>query len=410
LQTRIAIAAGIVSVLFTAGVLEAQSAEPLPSATQPAPANSPTLINQLGDPDPIVREQANKSLWSIGRPAEAALRDAAASDVPEISRRAKAILRDFTYGLYPDAPHEIFALLETYRNGDLPEKRIAIGSLAANLNGVAGLRVLMKLREDETDPNLKQMITQVLAPREHDVAVLMLADGQDGDVERMLENSSLESPGAAQDYAALLLLDGKLPQKLAAINAQAISARSAPGVVAMARAAGNSALARAAADASGGADLLNAVLVEQGDWKALATRLGNDGGKLEPAERLGYLCAYDRLAGNEPAYRKALKQLLDQAERTPEDYLACAEDLFLNDATSSPRGSSSPRRWGCPSSRMNISRATRPRSRPARSIPCSSSVTLTKPASSWRKWSKTIDLATTLQRGLISSKVLGNWG
>jgi hypothetical protein len=335
LLKRIPFAAGIISLAVLSAAPAADEPQTAPAApADPSPSTQPSqeavaaLINQLGSPDANVRAQASKSLWAVGRPAEPALREAAASDDPEVSRRAKAVLRDFTYGLYPDAPREIFTLLDSYRKGEFQDKRLAVWGLGGK--GISGLRVLMKLREEEQDPNLKQMIVQVLAPREHDVSVLMLADGQEAEVEQVLENSAAQSPVAAQDYAALLLFSGKLPQKLAAMKAQPVTAQSAPLLVALARAAGESATARSAAEAGENAELLDAVLVEQADWKTLADRLSADPRKMEPSERLGYLASYYRLAGDQKKFDDTVTQLVDHARQSPEDYLTCSENLFLN--------------------------------------------------------------------------------
>lgn len=321
---RISIAACVIQLLLT-GV--GRGAQPASRPTS-VEASIPSLIDRLADPDPTRRDRAAKALWSMGRPAEPALRAAADDPNPEIARRARAILRDFTYGLYPDAPHEIFNLLEQYRKGDVREKRTAV--LELGNCGVPGIRVLLRLREDERDPNWKSLISQVLLPREHEVSVLMLAQGQAAEVEQMLEHSAFDSPVAAQDYAALLRFNGKLNQTLAHLNGE-LTERSAPVVVALARAAGDLATARTAAEKSGDPELLDSVLVEQGDWATLARRLAAGGGKLQPAERLGYLCAYYRLAGDDKNANAIARQIVQRADNSPQDFKVCAENLFLND-------------------------------------------------------------------------------
>lgn len=324
---RIPIAACVMLSVWCA-VVRADQPETRPAASE---ESINALIDLLADPDPAQRDAAAKSLWSLGHPAEPALRKAAAEGNPEIARRSKAILRDFTYGLYPDAPHEIFTLLDQYRKGDAQEKRAAVLGLGSA--GVPGIRVLLKLREDERDANWKGLISQILTPREHDVSALMLADGQDADVEQMLERSAFDSPVAAQDYAALLLFDGKLKDALANLKAQPITERSAPVLVALARAAGDSATARATAEKSNNPDLLDAILTEQGDWAVLADRLVQGGQRLQPAEQVGYLCAYYRLAGDQKNADATAARIVDRAASAPQDYEPCAENLFLNDHT-----------------------------------------------------------------------------
>ena len=321
---RILIAASLILSVCSAVACAGQA------DTRPTTSESvSTLVDRLADPDPVKREQAGKSLWSMGRPAEPALRAAASDPNPEIARRAKAILREFTYGLYPDAPHEIFTLLDQYRGGEPQEKRAAV--LGLGNAGIPGIRVLLKLREDERDPNWKLLISQVLAPREHEVSVLMLADGQAADVEQILARSAFDSPIAAQDYAAMLLFNGKLKDELAQMKSQPITPRSAPVLMALARAAGDAATARAAAEKAADPELLDAILVEQGQWAELAKRVETGGQRLQPAERLGFLCADYRLAGNPQKSDAAAAQLSTLATGSPQEYERCAENLFLND-------------------------------------------------------------------------------
>src|SRR5579864_9519131 len=78
-------------VAFTAPAGQPATA-PAPT-TQAAPdAQIDDAIAKLGDPDPQVREQAARALWSRGRAAEAALKQAAAGPDPEVARRAASIL------------------------------------------------------------------------------------------------------------------------------------------------------------------------------------------------------------------------------------------------------------------------------------------------------------------------------
>lgn len=302
-----------------------------------APASQPAddgkvsaLIGQLNDPDPDLREQATKSLWSRGRAVTPKLRAAAASGPPEVARRARSILRDFMYGLYPDTPKEIFDLLEQYRSGDLGQKQTAIWML--NSRGIAGLRVLLKLRNDERDEELKKMIARVLEPRAHDVAVMLIAEGETAAAEQNLESaaeSASVTSSAAQDYAAHLATTGKLAARRRQLEAEPLTARNAVVRFALARAAHDMPAAKAAAEKITDPDYLDSVLIDQGDWAGLAKRLENTP-RLEPAERLGYLCTYYRLAGDEQNFRKTADKLVERADAAPQDFAFCAENLFLN--------------------------------------------------------------------------------
>jgi tetratricopeptide (TPR) repeat protein len=303
-----------------------------PSTSPSTDPDVPALILQLNDPDPQLRENATKTLWSRGRLIEPQLRAAAQNGPPEVVRRARSILRDFAFGLYPDTPKDIFNLVAQYRDGDLGQKQTAIWML--NSHGMSGLRVLLRLHEQERAPELKTIYDQVLESRRHDVATLLVADGDLAAVRRMLEDAiTNQSPGARiaiQDYAALLSLTGKLPVRVDELKTDPLTPRNAALHLALARATGDLPSAKQAAQKLPEPETLDAVLADQGDWPELARRMDLSIERLEPSERLGYLCAYYRLSGDEPNMRKTAQKLVDLADRSPQDHAFCAENLFLN--------------------------------------------------------------------------------
>lgn len=337
-----AVTAAVALLLCWPGVASSVEAPAGQSSRTPAAASRPVAdtqpasdtqiddaIQKLGDPDPQVREQAGKLLWSRGHAAEAALKQATTGPDPEVARRAVSILRDFAYGLNPDTPREVFALLEQYRRGDMQLKRAAASALGTR--GVHGLRVLLRLGQDERDESLKRTIRDLLSARGHDVAVLMLVDGDVQGARKLLEKAAPDSPTAAQDYAAVLLLTGGLNDALLKLKSEPPRVRDATLTVALARAAGDLATARAAAEKSSNAELLESVLVDQGDWKALAERTEIDPLRLEPAEQLGFLCAFYRLAGDQAGYGRMVQRLIARGQQVQGDLANCVEDLCLND-------------------------------------------------------------------------------
>ena len=101
-------------------------------------------IDRLGSADPAERDSASRQLWSIGEPAEAALRDTAGGDDAEAARRAAEILRQIRYGIRPDTPKAILDLLEQYRQTPPGGDRQAVAPLVSGLAnaGPVGIRVL----------------------------------------------------------------------------------------------------------------------------------------------------------------------------------------------------------------------------------------------------------------------------
>src|SRR5947207_5250610 len=81
-------------------------------------------ILELGDSSFAVRERASRFLWSAGKSAELALKDAAKGDDPEIAARAKDILGDITYGISPHTPKEVATIVRSYRNGEMDRQQL----------------------------------------------------------------------------------------------------------------------------------------------------------------------------------------------------------------------------------------------------------------------------------------------
>src|SRR5207253_63664 len=91
--------------------------------------------------------------------------------------------------------------------------------------------------------------------------------------------------------------------------------------------------ARRAAAKAGDLDLLQALLVEQGDWKALSARAD----KLVGEDALpDFKAFFHRLAGDRPAFERAVAELVKVARAKKADDGTLwweAKALFLNDRT-----------------------------------------------------------------------------
>jgi tetratricopeptide (TPR) repeat protein len=99
------------------------------------------------------------------------------------------------------------------------------------------------------------------------------------------------------------------------------------------RAKGDLPAARAAAEKSGRAELVEEVLYQQGDWKALAKRPAGNEFRRE-VEAMGYRAAYQRLAGDAAGLDATLVELRKFAEGRAEgdvELWYAAKALFLND-------------------------------------------------------------------------------
>lgn len=302
------------------------------------PAATPEMISrwvqQLGDTRFAVREQASRSLWEAGKPAETALQEASRSDDAEVVRRSRDILAKFKWGIYPDTPANIVQLILQYRSGDENGKREAIKKLLEM--GSKGYEVLPRLANAEENPDVRRNLFQQVAYEASRGIPAMLAEGKFTAVEEILEMSLAgESELAFRNYAAYLLLRGRLDDKIAHFKARADQPQ--PGNAAeiltyLYRARGDLPNARMAAEKSAKPLLVDAILYEQGDWKTLAKRPPSEG--QEGIEVLGFQAAYQRLAGNTAEFEKAIADVRRFAEGKGDEsseLFYVAEALFLND-------------------------------------------------------------------------------
>lgn len=301
-------------------------------------------VLELADPSIAVRDQATRRLMEMGRSAESVLERAAASADPEISVRAREILLDFRYGLYPETPADIAALIRTYRRGKDMEKRAVIRALQRM--GRRGAPILVRLAGAEQDRALSSDIRRDLSARPGDAAAAYLAEENHAAAEELLEAWWPTSSDGAQSYATYWMLRGKLDEKIAehrkpldAVDA-AVAKPLGPGgadpattrmklLVHLYRAKAHLDGASWAAQRSEDRDLLENILLARRDFKTLAMRLerelvGNHVGKL------GFLAAYQRLAGDEQGLAKTIERIGSVQTPGESDVWHVAEALLLN--------------------------------------------------------------------------------
>jgi tetratricopeptide (TPR) repeat protein len=319
--------AGVLAVLVTAA--------PAPRPTQ---AEIDQWINQLGDSAFVVREKATHKLWEAGDYAEAALKKAAKSDDPEVSRRAREVLDKFQWGLYPNTPKEVADLITAYQNPDpSPDKGPPARQKADVIRkllhaGPYGVKAVRRLSLVEPASEVREA---VFADLRKELPVF-LTDGKYDTVEVLLEAGALSKSMGPGDLAAFWYLRGKPEstierwQMLASDGDQ----RRASEVLAyLYRARGDLAAARKAADKAHHRQLLESLLYEAADWKALAAKpsLDNAEGDMEKA---AFRAAYNRLAGNDKEMQAALdevRKLAEAAAGSEETLFLAAKAFLLND-------------------------------------------------------------------------------
>jgi tetratricopeptide (TPR) repeat protein len=318
----------------------------LPTMPQPVAAAEPPAkptkeqiakwVQQLGDDDFAVREEASKKLYEAGQPAEEALQEAARSDDAEVARRAGDILDRFKWGLYPDAPKKVVELVGRYRAADANGKEAVIRDLLDA--GPSGYRTLLKIAAAEPDPAIRGRVFGVVTQELSHAAPQLLADENYDTLELLLDVVLANEPElGVGHYASYWLMRGKLDDRIAHFKALAAKGVDAPQnweiVSRLCHAKGDLAAAREAAEKAGKPELADALLFEAGDWKTLAQRPAHSESGL-PYEALGFQAAYRRLAGDAKGCDDALAELrklaggpqIDEYER-----FHFAKVLFLND-------------------------------------------------------------------------------
>ncbi len=319
------------------------AAEAAPSSQPVEPAGEESLqarialaIRQLGDAKYKVREEAMRFLWSVGRPAEGALRAALASNDPEVVRRARHVLEQLEYGILPDTPKELVALVEQYKAGNASAKQAALRKLLEL--GPAAHGVLLAMSASP-DPQVRQEVSRFLQPQVAAIVPALLAAGKVSQAGEMLElGAAGGEESAVRNHAAFLLLRGGLEEKIRQLEAKALTGEAARALACYHRAAGDLNKAAAAAARSGDNDLLRQILFEVGDWKGLAEALSGADGP-ERIEQLGLLAACHRMTGQAEAFEKDLAEIrkLAAAAREasdasqPKASASCAAALLAND-------------------------------------------------------------------------------
>jgi len=310
-------------------------------ADVPALAAAPTAkeiarwIEQLGDNSFAVREGASKKLWAAGAAAETALEAALKSDDAEVVRRARDILDKFKWGIYPDTPAEIVALVQAYQSTEGNARRDIVQKLLQG--GPTGLQTVLKISKAEKDPTQRKILGDVVSSKLPAAFPQVLEDGKYEQFEPLLELGHDSGVINHNQYTAYWLLRSKLDERIAhfrsLLERTPTEKRFAETLAYLYRAKGDLPAALKAAEQSERADLLEGILYEAADWKALAARPDVDAVNT-PLEKKAFHAAYARLGGNPKEFEKALAELTEEADKVPpgqDSPFVVTKTLLLND-------------------------------------------------------------------------------
>jgi tetratricopeptide (TPR) repeat protein len=322
-RSLLAISLLLSAVLFSRG----ETPAPKPTAKQIA-----QWVEQLGDDDFTVRENASKKLWQAGAAAEPALEKAIKSDDPEVVRRARELLDKFRWGIYPDTPADIVALIRAYQSTEGNPRMEVLRKLLDSSD--AGLRAVLKITAAEQDENQRTVLSDLIAKKLPAAFLQAVTEEKYEPFERLLELGHEGKSIGHTPYAAYWLLRGKLAERIAHFAARLREhpedAWAAQTLAYLHRANGDLVQARKAAEKADQPELLEGILYELGDWKALAERADIAGAR-SPAEKWAYRAAYARLAGKQKELENAVRELQKFAKNSEHDYSSAWKGLLLND-------------------------------------------------------------------------------
>jgi|GEM_PF-4319901 len=133
--------------------------QPPPEPTAEQSIAIKKLLRDFANENFLVRENASRKIWEMGRVAEPALAELlkTTSD-SEVGFRAQRILRDFQYGILVDTPHETVEVIKKFRNGTSAEKGAMLQRLAVR----GSIDIVLHLLQLESTLELNQSLSDTI--------------------------------------------------------------------------------------------------------------------------------------------------------------------------------------------------------------------------------------------------------
>lgn len=182
---------------------------------KPTTADVQLAIKELGHANFRVRQAATARLWSFGRHAEQALKDASKSEDLEVAKRAADLFGKVRYGIKPDTPREVVSQIRIFRDGDQRAKYTIVNELIKS-NRLEMLTRLMRNVEDETQ---LQYLANTISYQTRRLVGSLKDDDDDAfqqleELLKILAESDAVAGTQIKHYAAFLMHTGKLDQRV----------------------------------------------------------------------------------------------------------------------------------------------------------------------------------------------------
>jgi tetratricopeptide (TPR) repeat protein len=343
----------------------------LKSAGEPAvpvipPEQIRKAIQDLGSDNYRVRQKAASFIWRAGKQAEEMLKNALAESTDfEVTAAGKPILERFEWGIYPDIPQDVMEIIDAFRFGGPQERMQVIMQLGATHKNTLAHDLIAR----ETDARMRQTFEQQFEyasangnsggrsryARAYNSEVNQdpfrareirkrIAGGDFEAADTIFSQLMAGTPDEAsmRDYAAFLLVRGKLDAKVKELKGRPISTSANDTMLIwMMRAQGDYKGAIEIAKKRSLQRLVDELLAEMGDWKELAARdvpvspvtipslaVGHDA---SPLTQISTKMARYRLAGETQKFDKAAKELIEACSANPQSRHFAALMLILNE-------------------------------------------------------------------------------
>ena len=272
-------------------------------------------VEELGDADFNVRENAHKNLWKAGSDAEDQLKTALKGSDAEIRKRALELLEKFKWGIYHDSPIPIIDLIHAYQSGNLQDKEKSIAKLIEM--GGPGVKSVIKIISAEDQEEIRNSVLSYASKSVSKVIPYLVEKNEfkflDQILQMMLEN---RAEGVFSNYAVYALLSSstdKIIKDLSKNKSQKISDEINNEVLAyLYRSKGQGIEALKFAKESKNPELYTQLALEASKWKVvLETDHFPDDLLLG---KLGYKLAMHRLSNHKAEFEKESKNLIEIAE------------------------------------------------------------------------------------------------
>jgi tetratricopeptide (TPR) repeat protein len=295
-------------------------------ATPPASlsaAEFAALVTQLASPVYAEREAATQRLWAAAGSTQVELANVVKTSTdPEVRYRAAIILERFRRGIYADTPPASVPAIEMFNR----DRRLRTEALR-RLRDAGDWLTIGRLLDSPLVQGQQDLVDDISS----ELPGLIDNRLKNGDLptaERLLGLAALRNPQAQRRLALMRVAAGTHAARMEQLtNLPEPSAPELRELATLYETAGNFVSARKLAQQLGDGAWERRLAESAGDW-TLAAKLASEKLGNQQQESTAVVAALWRLAGNEPAYRASVEQILRDGGESATAWKA-AKALFM---------------------------------------------------------------------------------